>query len=159
VAVILLLIAAVGVAQVVGLARLLRLSPRLARQPTGLLLAVSHSLIMCGWLALSPFYIAAEWASESPYGDVFVPYLLVPGTHIYHPASVWFEQVAFPWLLGHMESFPASVICVIIGPGLVGLVAGGLQWYALGAGWDRLAGRRSGGVESPSSTHQNGNGH
>jgi hypothetical protein len=132
----LVLIAAVGACLVIGLAQALRLSPRLARLPTGPLLAVSHTAIVCGWLALAPFYIAAERAADSPYGDVFVPYLLVPGVHIYHPASVWFGRVAFQWLLARMESFPASVLCVVVGPGLVGLLAGGLQWYLLGAAWD-----------------------
>ena len=138
----LLLIAAVGAAVVVGFAQFLRLFPRLARLRAGPRMALSHTLIMCGWLALSPLYIAAERAAESPYGDVFVPYLLVPGVHIYHPASVWFGQVVFPWLLGHMELFPASVICVVVGPGLAGLV-GGLQWYILGAVGERLAGKRA----------------
>jgi len=137
----LLVIAFFGAFLVVGLAQLIRQSPRFARLPTGLLLALSHTLIMCGWLALSPLYIAAERAIDSPYGDVFVPYLLVPGFHIYNPASVWFGRVAFPWLLGHMESFPASVICVVIGPGVVGAVAGGLQWYIVGVGWERLLSR------------------
>lgn len=139
----LLLIASVGAMLVVGLAQLLRLSRRLARVSTGLLLAASHTIIVCGWLALAPLYIAAERAADSPYGDVFGPYLLVPGAHIYHPANVWFGQVAFPCLLGRMESFPASVICVVVGPGLVGLLVGGIQWYLLGAGWDRLVGRRA----------------
>jgi hypothetical protein len=138
----LLMVACVGPAGVVVLAQFLRLSPRLARLPTGPLLAISHTLIVCGWLVLCPLYIAAERAADSPYGDVFVPYLLVPGAHIYRPASEWFGRVAFPWLVGRMESFPASVICVVVGPWLVGLLVGGVQWYLLGAVWDRLVGRR-----------------
>jgi len=138
----LLLIAGFGAMLVLGLAQLFRLSRRLARLSTSLRLVVSHTLIVCVWLALSPLYIAAERAAESPYGDVFVPYLLVPGVHIYYPVCVWFGQVAFPWLLGHMESFPASVVCVVVGPGVVGLVIGGLQWYLLGTVWECLAGKR-----------------
>ena len=138
----LLMVACVGPAGVVVLAQFLRLSPRLARLPTGPLLAISHTLVVCGWLALCPLYIAAERAADSPYGDVFVPYLLVPGAHISHAASAWFGRVPFPWLLGHMESFPASVICVVVGPGLVGLLSGGVQWYLLGAAWDWLGGGR-----------------
>jgi hypothetical protein len=141
--ILLVMIAGIGAALVIGIALLLRLFPRLARLRPGPLLAVSHSLIICGLLAYSPLYIAAERAAASPYGDVFVPYLLVPGIHIYYPASVWFGQVAFPWLLGYMESFPASVICVVIGPGLAGLFAGGLQWYVLGSLWQRLANWRT----------------
>jgi hypothetical protein len=90
----LLVIAVFGAVLVVCLAQLIRQSPRFARLPIGLLLALIHTLIMCGWLALSPLYIAAGRATDSPYGDVFVPYLLVPGFHIYNPASVWFGRVA-----------------------------------------------------------------
>lgn len=139
----LLPMAVVGAVMVISLAQLLRRSPRLARRPTGLLLAVSHTLIMCGWLVYSPFYIAAELAVESPYGDMFVPYLMVPGVHIYYPASEWLARVIFPWLLRYLESFPASVICVIIVPGLVGLVVGSLQWYGIGVAWDWLSGKRT----------------
>jgi hypothetical protein len=129
----LIMIAGVGATLVVGFSQLLRLFPRLAVLPTGLLLAASHTLVICMWLALSPLYIAAVWGS--PYGDVFVPYLLVPGVHVYWQ---WFAPKVFPWLLGRMESFHASGICVILLPGMVGLLVGGLQWYLLGAAWDRL---------------------
>jgi hypothetical protein len=88
----------------------------------------------------APLYSAAN--DGSPYGDVYVPYLLVPGIHIYYPAHLLFGQVVFGWLLGSMRPFPASVLCVIIGPGLVGLLTGGLQWFVVGACWDRLAGGR-----------------
>jgi hypothetical protein len=74
---------------------------------------------------------------------VYVPYLLVPGIHIYQPANALFGRAVFPWLLGRMESFPASVISVVVGPGLVGLFVGGVQWYLLGAAWERLAGKRT----------------
>lgn len=46
----------------------------------------------------------------------------------------------FPWLLEHMGSVPASILCVVVGPGLAGLLLGGLQWYILGVVWDRLFG-------------------
>ncbi len=134
-----LLLCALGAGLVVGLTCFLRLLPGVVCWHTGPLLAISHTLIVCVWLAISPLYIAAERKFGSDYGDVFVPYMLVPGVHIYHPANLWFGQIAFPRWLGHMESFPASVICVIIGPALVGSVAGGLQWYIIGAIWERWA--------------------
>jgi hypothetical protein len=31
-------------------------------------------------------------------------------------------------------------MCVIVGPGLVGVAAGGLQWWVVGMAWDRLVG-------------------
>lgn len=69
-----------GAAVVVGLAQLARHFPFGGRLHTGGRLAASHTLIMSAWLTLSPLYVAAERAMESPYGDVFVPYLLVPGS-------------------------------------------------------------------------------
>lgn len=93
-----LLAAGIGAACVVGLAQLLRNLPRLGRLRAGTLLASSHTLIVCVFLAVSPWYITAERAVDSPYGDVYLPYLLVPGVHIYQPASMLFGQAMFPWL-------------------------------------------------------------
>jgi hypothetical protein len=139
-----MLVAGLGAAGVVGLSLLLRQLSRVGRLRTGAVLAGSHTLVVCGFLCLAPLYIAAEQEAVSPYGDVYVPYLLVPGVHIYHPVSVLFGKAVFPWLLVYMESFPASVICVVVGPGLVGLLVGGVQWYLLGAIWDRVAAKWAG---------------
>jgi hypothetical protein len=91
------------------------------------------------FMGVAPMYIQGIWGS--PYGDVYPPYLLVPGIHITYPVDQVFGGPVFRWLLGHMEAFPASVLCVIVGPGLVGVAAGGLQWWAIGLAWDRLVGR------------------
>jgi hypothetical protein len=131
----LLTVAGFGAAGVVLLALGLHLIPRYRNRSSGALLAASHTLIVLLFLLLAPLCIAAEWGS--PYGDIYGPYLLVPGIHIYHPAGLLFGEVVFPWLLGYMKSFPASVICVVVGPGLIALFVGGLQWYILGAIWDR----------------------
>jgi hypothetical protein len=90
-------------------------------------------------MALAPLYIRAIW--ESAYGDFYLPYLLAPGIHITYPVERFFGGRVFHWLLGHMDSFPASVLCIIIVPGLVGVATGGMQWWVLGVIWDRLAGR------------------
>jgi hypothetical protein len=132
-------IAAVGASGVVLLGQLLRQSPWVRRWPTGSRLAAAHALVVLGLMALAPLYIRAVWGY--PYGDVFVPYLLAPGIHITYPVDRVLGGPVFRWLLGHMDSFPASVLCVIVGPGLVGVAAGGLQWWAVGAVWDRLVRR------------------
>jgi hypothetical protein len=136
----LLTVAGTGAAGVIVLTAVLRMSPWIHCWPTGWSLAAAHSLVVLGFLALAPLYIQATWGS--PYGDVYAPYLLVPGIHILYPADRVFGGPVFHWLLGHMESFPASVLCVIVGPGLVGLAVGGAQWWLVGAAWDRVFGSR-----------------
>jgi hypothetical protein len=127
---------ATGAVMVLGVAQLLRLVPRLAGWRTGSLLAVGHGLIIFAWWAIFPLI---AWLDEgSPYGEFYAPYLLVPGVHIDWPAKLLFGQPVFNGLLEYMESFPASILCIVVGPGLVGMVAGGLQWYLLGAVWDRF---------------------
>jgi hypothetical protein len=110
--------------------------PRVTKRGTGFVLAAAHTIVMVVELAVAPLVIAGM--RDSPYGDLYPPYLLVPGLHIYHPSSSFFGDVVFPQLLGIMDSFPASVLCVVVGPGLVGMLVGGLQWYVLGVVWDRL---------------------
>lgn len=114
----------------------LELAPRTARWGHGTRLAVTHTGLMLVAMGVAPLWIRAVW--DSPYGDVYLPYLGVPGLHIYHPANVFFGDTVFPWLLGFMEPFPASVLTVVVGPGLVGLLVGGGQWYLVGVAWDRL---------------------
>ena len=110
--------------------------PRLTRRGTGLHLAATHTLLLLAAMAVAPLLIFVMW--DSPYGDVYLPYFVVPGLHINIPANRFFGGVAFPWLLGFMGSFPASILCLIVGPGLVGLLVGGVQWYLIGAAWDRV---------------------
>lgn len=115
---------------------LLVVLPRVTRRGTGFVLATAHTIVMVVELAAAPLVIAGT--RDSPYGDVYPLYLLVPGLHIYHPSGIFFGNVVFPQLLGVMDSFPASVLCVVVGPGVVGMLVGGLQWYVLGVAWDRL---------------------
>jgi hypothetical protein len=133
-------ITAAGAGIVVLVARVLRLAPGVRSWRTGAVLAAAHTAVLLALMLAAPLYIAAF--DDSPYGDVYGPYLLAPGIHIYYPARLLFGPPVFGWLLGFMQPFPASVLCVIIGPGLVGLLAGGLQWFVVGACWDRLAGGR-----------------
>jgi hypothetical protein len=133
-----LAMAAVGAFGVILLGALLRYLPRARRWQTSYRLAAAHALVVLVFMGMAPLYIQAIWGS--PYGDVYPPYLLVPGIHITYPADLVFSGPVFHWLLGHMEAFPASILCVIVGPGLVGMAAGGLQWWGVGKVWDRLVG-------------------
>lgn len=144
---VLLAIAAIGACGVVLVGELLGQLPRVRRWQTSYRLAAANALVVLGFMAVAPLYIQANWGS--PYGDVYGPYLLVPGIHITWPANMVFGGSVFHWLLRYMESFPASVICVIVGPGLVGVAAGAVQWWVLGTAWDRLVGRGSGGSNTP----------
>jgi hypothetical protein len=129
----------VTAAAVVFTALVIGAVPRAAGWGTGKRLAVAHTALVLAALAVAPLVIVAM--RDSPYGDLYLPYFVVPGLHIDYPAQLFFGTVVFPWLLGYMESFPASVLTVIVGPGLVGLLAGGAQWYAVGGAWDWLGGR------------------
>jgi hypothetical protein len=137
----LLTVACVGGLGVVLLAGLLRASPRVRCWPVGCQLAAAHSLVVLGILIFAPLYVVATW--DSPYGDVYVPYLLAPGFHIIYPVDRVFGEPVFHWLLKYLESFPASILSVIVVPGLVGLVVGGAQWWLLGTMWHYLFGSRN----------------
>ena len=133
-------LAIIGVPAVVLTGALLTLSPRVRRWQTGYRLAAAHTLVVLGLMMLAPLEIRANWGS--PYGDLYFPYFFVPGIHIDHFARQLFKGPVFLWLLQYMESFPASVLCIIVGPGLVGMLVGGLQWYIIGAVWDRFQAKR-----------------
>lgn len=126
----------VGLAGVVLLSIILRKISVFCHLSSPMLLVCSHSLIILLFLLLAPIFIVWIWGS--PYGDIYLPYFLVPGGHIYHVTGLVFNQPFFLWLLGFMEPFPASVVCVIVGPGFLGLIIGNLQWYLIGFVWDRL---------------------
>lgn len=95
------------------------------------LLLCAHSMAMLVMMAIAPLYIIAI-ANGGPYGDVYVPYLIVPGAHIYWIVAQVGEAL-FQSLLVACSPFLASVIAVITVPGLLGACLGGLQWYFIGS--------------------------
>jgi hypothetical protein len=144
-----LLFVFLSVGSVVVVAQVLREIPRFGKLPNSLLLAASHTLIVLLFLLAAPAYIS--WVRDNPPGgDLYGLYLIVPGFPIDLIATHLFGEAVFEWLLNFMEPFSASVICLILGPGLFGLVVGGLQWYVVGVCWDRWIGKRL--SESPRST-------
>ncbi len=87
-------------------------------------------------MAFAPLWILSD--PDPMHADVYVPYLGVPGLHIHLPTSLFFCGAVAPWLHGFLSPRSVGVLCIIVGPGLVGLVVGGVQWYLVGAAWDRI---------------------
>jgi hypothetical protein len=133
-AILLTLIAVPGWLAVIGLARCLTIIPGARRWALKYRLLASHTGIVTALMAYSPISIRANWGS--PYGDVYGPFLLVPGFPVYYPAAR-LSDPAFAPLLRHMESFPASVITVIVLPGLLSILLGGVIWFTAGIIWGR----------------------
>ena len=134
-AILLTLIAVPGWVAVVGLARCLKLVPYIRRWPLKYRLFASHTGVIAALMAYSPVYIRSIWGS--PYGDVYGPFLLVPGFPVYYPSGR-LSDLAFVHLLRYLESFPASVITVIVLPGLLSILLGGAVWLTVGIAWDRF---------------------
>jgi hypothetical protein len=97
-------------------------------------LAISHAVIVATFMALYrvPFF----W--PGPDGDVYIPFMLVPGIHIYFPACWLGRHVDLAFrsgLLERMSFHSASVLVLLIIPGIVCFLVGTLQWYLLGRLW------------------------
>src|SRR5262249_43723874 len=96
------------------------------------------------------------FGGDGTYGDVYVPYCFVPGIHIY-----WFAaqlaKYGFHPLLTNCTPFWASIIVVVIIPGLFGGTAGGIQWYLIGSAVDRWSGLHSGEEMRRKSARNEGN--
>lgn len=77
-----------------------------------------------------------------PFGDVYPPYLIVPGIHI-----LWATAEMGRWcglhLNGLFEPYTVSVISVVIVPGVAGIILGAVQWYVIGSVADYFGGRMS----------------
>jgi hypothetical protein len=99
----LLVITVVGAGGVIWVALMLRAVHCFSRLSIGGALALSHSLIIVLFLAAAPLEIARQWGS--PYGDVYCPYLLVPGIHMYFPG---------PWLSGILTAAIALSLCKLL---------------------------------------------
>lgn len=121
-------------------ARALDVVPRAANWGSGKRLAVAHTGLLVAAMALAPLWILSD--PEPMYADVYLPYFLVPGPHIWVPSARFFGATVAQWLGEFLAPRAVGVLCIVVGPGLVGLLVGGAQWYLIGAAWDRV-GRRS----------------
>jgi len=123
------LLTGIGGIVVLLTARLLRQFNWASKLSPGLLFAISHTLLLLGLLAFAPFYF---WHSAgSPYGDVYPLFSCLPGYHI-----SWFAgelgDLITPWAFGVFHRPAATVFLLVLLPGLVGIVTGGVQWWVIG---------------------------
>jgi hypothetical protein len=68
-------------------------------------------------------------------GDVFPPYLLVPGAFIYAVTDVLILGPLSNPLFSRLPYQSANILLLVVIPGLAGIILGGLQWYLLGRIW------------------------
>jgi hypothetical protein len=95
---------------------------------------ISHSAILLAVVAIWPFY--ALFVEDSFFGDTYVPFLFVPGWHIYGP-TYYIMRLKFPLSSSLLDSRVASVLSVVIIPSIVGMLVGACQWYVVGGMIDR----------------------
>lgn len=67
---------------------------------------------------------------EPPFDDVYFGYFFVSGPAVWF-VGVWCGELAGPALLHVFNSRTASVLSIVILPGVVNLILGGLQWYGV----------------------------
>ena len=96
---------------------------------------ISHSLIILTFMALAPTGI---FYGPEPVDDIYGLYLLAPGIHLF-----WLgEQISWvcsPGLFKMFSNHEASMIGIVIIPGLTGLILGGIQWFLLGCLFQKLS--------------------
>ena len=95
--------------------------------------SLSHSILVLLCIAVYPTGI---FFPDIPFDDVYISYLIVPGLHIYWLATLALPLVD-PYLMTTFSFHTASLISIVFIPGLVCLFLGGIQWYFIGAFWQR----------------------
>lgn len=116
----------VGGALVWGLARVFRWRfPRMALPSA---FASSHTALLLLAVALFPTDI---FIPNIPFDDLYTAYFFIPGTHIFL-IGLWISNASNSFPFAHMSFQWASMTGIVFIPGFVGMVLGGLQWYAIG---------------------------
>lgn len=129
------LFAGIGALPIIYLAVLLR-RRILPKSSLPVALAASHAIIVIVSIAL--YWVPIFW-ERPPFDDMYVPFILVPGAHIYffgHWLGFHLTDASRPQLLSMMSSYDLSVLALVIIPGAVCLLLGTLQWYLLGHFWN-----------------------
>ena len=88
-----------------------------------------HLLVILLWLVLYP---SGMFDAETPYDDVYFPYILYPGTFSYLYIGRAVNYVFWPGLTQWFSYHMASVLCIIILPGLLCGFLGIPIWYGIG---------------------------
>jgi len=99
-------------------------------------LVLSQAAIILSAMALAPTDI---FIPNIPFDDLYVAYFYVPGPHIYVLAH-WVSGFASSGLLHILPYHLASIVAIVVLPGIVGLTIGTLQWFLLGLAWQRWRG-------------------
>jgi hypothetical protein len=103
-------------------------------------LVLGHSALILLAMALYPTGIFI--ADEIGFDDIYGAYLFVPGVHIYFAVGNLIVEPVAPLLFRFFSSHVASVFGIVILPGVLGGIVGGVQWYLLGRGFKYLRSRR-----------------
>lgn len=104
-------------------------------------LVLSQAAIILSAIALAPTDI---FIPNIPFDDLYVAYFYVPGPHIYVLAhlvsgAVW--NFASSGLLHALPYHLASIVAIVVLPGIVGLTIGTIQWFLIGLAWQRWRSR------------------
>lgn len=106
-------------------AALRRFWPRL---PTPWLVVAAHTALIAAAMA---FCRVGKLYPPLPFDDVYVPFYVVPGIHIYlftGRLARWVDPLLF---LDRVPPHAAAVLAIVVAPGLVGIALGGALWYAV----------------------------
>jgi hypothetical protein len=115
-----------GGALVWGLAYMFRW--RFPRMALPIAFASSHTALLLLAVALFPTEI---FIPNIPFDDLYTAYFCIPGTHILL-IGLSISKASSSFLFAHLPSHWASITGIVFVPGIVGMVLGGLQWYAMG---------------------------
>jgi hypothetical protein len=91
-------------------------------------LVISHSLTISMFMVLGLTGISIP---SEPFDDICGLYFLVPGIHILFVGGK-IAVACSPTFFKMFSNHEASMIGIVIIPGMTGLILGGLQWYLLG---------------------------
>ena len=131
-AILCLFMIALAVAPVVTLSMGLSLTERFEKWSSASRLVLVHSVLV---ISFGSFWaLTAPYAREPMYGEMCVPYFIAPGGPIFLLTNVWLVT-AFEGLTAHIAPISAAPIEIVVVPGVVGLLLGGLQWYCIGWAW------------------------
>lgn len=100
-------------------------------------LLIIHSAVI---LVVIGMYPTGIFTPDFPFDDIYLIYFFVPGIHIYWLGGQLVAMLK-PFLLSIYSRHMASIVGVVLIPGVVGLILGGVQWYLIGIIITRLAHR------------------
>jgi len=114
-------------AVIAGALLLLRFEP-LRRVSFPWLLVIVHSAILMVCMALYPTEV---FSPDIPFDDVYTAYYFVPGPCIYL-LGFRVAHLLWPWIQTVLSYHTGSIVCMVLIPGVVGLLGGAAQWYVIG---------------------------